>query len=54
MALIATAAEFAGPVLAAGIGVTLLRLATGHLLSPLAGAFEAGALATATWWAFEA
>jgi hypothetical protein len=54
VALAATLAELAGPVFAAGLGAPLLRLALGEGPSPEAGALEAGAIAAATWWVFEA
>jgi hypothetical protein len=54
VAAVATAAEWLGPVLAAGLGGPLLRIAAGHSPSPTAGAVEAGVLASATWLVFEA
>jgi hypothetical protein len=49
-----TAAHFIGPVLAAGLGVTVVRLAMNQPIPPLAGAIEAGLLASLVWWAFVA
>jgi hypothetical protein len=54
LALTGTAAEFIGPVVAAGPGVALVRVALGQSPPPLVGALEAGALASAVWWAFGA
>ncbi|WP_270934891.1 hypothetical protein [Falsiroseomonas oryzae] len=54
IALVATAAEWVGPVLAGALGAPMLRLAAGDAPSPIAGALEAGLVGSAIWLVFEA
>jgi hypothetical protein len=52
--LLATAADWLGPIVPAGVGAPLLRLASGHEPSAAGGAIEAGFVCSAFWLVFEA